>query len=82
MGTEFAGAICGLTLAGYWVDRKFGTGNKGVLIGAGIGVVGGTYNFIRQAIALSKATEKEARIERDERHHPHRPDPSDGSHEQ
>jgi F0F1-type ATP synthase assembly protein I len=69
LGTELAGAICGLTLLGYWIDRKYVTGNKGVLIGAGIGVIGGMYNFLRQAIALSKETEKEAHEESDERHH-------------
>jgi F0F1-type ATP synthase assembly protein I len=57
MGTEFAGALCGLTLLGYWIDRHFGSGRKATLICASIGLVGGMYNFIRQAIALSKETE-------------------------
>ena len=56
MGTELAGAVCGLTLAGYWFDRHFQTGNKGVVTGAIIGIVGGGYNFIREAMALSKET--------------------------
>ena len=54
MGIELAAAIVGLTLAGYWVDYKFGTGPKGLLIGAVVGIVGGFYNFIRQALLLEK----------------------------
>jgi len=61
MGVEFAAALCGLTLVGYWVDRHYGTGNKGTLIGAGIGLLGGGYNFIREAMALSKATIESSR---------------------
>jgi F0F1-type ATP synthase assembly protein I len=57
MGTELAGAVCGMTLAGYWIDRHFGTGNKGVMILATLGLVGGMYNFIRQALELSKRTQ-------------------------
>jgi F0F1-type ATP synthase assembly protein I len=54
MGLELAAAIVALTLAGLWVDHRFGTGPKGVIIGAILGVVGGSYNFIRQALALTK----------------------------
>ncbi len=71
MGTEFAGAICGLTLAGYWIDRHFETGTKGVLIGASIGLIGGMYNFIRQALELSRRTQKYSHHNTDE----HRNDP-------
>lgn len=67
MGTELAGAICGLTLVGYWVDRHYGTGNTGVIIGASIGVVGGMYNFLRQALALSRSTESAAQRQREAR---------------
>ena len=54
MGLELAAAIVGLTLAGYWVDHRFGTSPKGLLTGAVIGIVGGFYNFIRQALLLEK----------------------------
>lgn len=53
MGMELAGAIVGLTLVGLWIDHRFETNPKGVLICAGVGIVGGFYNFIRQALALS-----------------------------
>jgi F0F1-type ATP synthase assembly protein I len=51
VGLEFAAAVAGLSLLGYWIDRHFGTGPWGLLIGAGIGLVGGTYNLIRDALA-------------------------------
>jgi F0F1-type ATP synthase assembly protein I len=56
LGLELAASIVGLTLAGLWVDYRFSTGPKGVLVGASLGVVGGLYNFIRAALRLS-ATE-------------------------
>jgi hypothetical protein len=57
MGLELAAAIIALTLVGLWVDYKFGTGHKGVITGAVLGIVGGLYNFIRQALALMKQEE-------------------------
>jgi F0F1-type ATP synthase assembly protein I len=54
MGLELAAAIVGLTLAGLWVDYKFGTGRKGLIVGATLGIIGGSYNFIRQALQLIK----------------------------
>lgn len=49
MGFEFAGGMIGLVLVGMLIDWKFATGPWGVVVGAGLGVVGGMYNFIRQA---------------------------------
>ena len=57
MGIELAAAIVALTLAGLWVDHTFGTGRKGVIIGATLGVVGGFYNFLRQALLLAKQSD-------------------------
>ena len=54
MGLELAAAVVGLTLVGLWVDHQFGTGRKGLIIGATLGVVGGFYNFLRQALLLAK----------------------------
>ncbi len=59
MGFELAAAIVGLTLVGLWVDYRFGTRPVGVLVGAGIGVVGGFYNFIRAALQLSSGTKSD-----------------------
>ncbi len=50
MGLEFTAAGVGFTLIGYWIDRHYGCEPKGVLIGAGLGIVGGGYNFIRESL--------------------------------
>ena len=54
IGIEFAAAVAGLTLLGYWIDRHFGTDPKGLLICAGLGLVGGMYNLIRSSLLASK----------------------------
>jgi F0F1-type ATP synthase assembly protein I len=53
LGFELAASIVGLTLLGLWIDYRYSTSPKGVLIGVGLGVVGGLYNFIRAALRLS-----------------------------
>jgi len=52
---ELAGAVVGLTLFGLWVDYHFRTKPIGVLVGATLGVVGGLYNFVRDALRMTKA---------------------------
>ena len=64
MGFELAAAIIGLTLAGWWVDWKYGTEPKGVVTGAVLGIVGGFYNFIRQALKLMRLQEQAEQEER------------------
>ena len=54
IGFEVVGAVAGLTLVGYWVDRRYGCQPWGVLIGAGLGLVGGMYNLIRESLAAVK----------------------------
>ena len=54
MGLELGAAIVGLTLVGYWIDRQFDSHPRGLLVGAVLGVVGGMYNFIREALRLSQ----------------------------
>ncbi|MCH9650710.1 MAG: AtpZ/AtpI family protein [Deltaproteobacteria bacterium] len=39
-----------LTLLGYWLDRRYGWQPWGVLVGALLGLVGGMYNLIRDAL--------------------------------
>jgi F0F1-type ATP synthase assembly protein I len=48
IGFEFVGAVLGLTLAGYFWDGHFGTSPWGILIGLVLGLIGGTYNMVRQ----------------------------------
>jgi F0F1-type ATP synthase assembly protein I len=54
LGIELAAAVGGLTLAGYWWDRHFGTEPWGFWIGLTVGMVGGMYNLIRQALAATR----------------------------
>ena len=67
IGIELVGAVVGFTLVGYWIDRHFGVGPWGVLIGVGLGLVGGMYNLIRQSLLASKeaAPAREAQRETD-----------------
>jgi F0F1-type ATP synthase assembly protein I len=61
MGFELAAAIVGLTLVGLWVDYRWKCGPAGVLVGAGLGIVGGLYNFMRQALRLGRQSRDERR---------------------
>jgi ATP synthase protein I len=54
IGVELVAAVVGFTLIGYWLDRHFGIRPWGVLIGALLGLVGGMYNVIRQALAATR----------------------------
>jgi F0F1-type ATP synthase assembly protein I len=66
MGLELGGAVIGLTLLGLWIDYQFGTTPVGVLVGAGLGVIGGLYNFIKAALRLNRSSEPD-RTKDDER---------------
>ncbi len=39
---------------GWWLDRRFGWGNKGVIIGSMLGLAGGLYLLIKDAIRINK----------------------------
>jgi len=74
MGLELAAAIVGLTLAGWWVDYRFGTGRKGILVGAILGIVGGFYNFLKQALELSRQQNLTKGDDSDNGNDPNKPD--------
>ena len=58
MGVELAAAVGGFTILGLWLDSRYGTEPRALLICASIGVVGGLYNFVRAArIAAAAASE-------------------------
>lgn len=56
---ELAAAVAGFTLIGYWIDRHFGSAPWGLIVGLALGLVGGLYNLVREALAAAK----EARAE-------------------
>jgi hypothetical protein len=59
VGFEFAGAVLGLALVGWWLDKKYGWSPWGVLIGAGLGLIGGTYNLIRESLMAFKDADRQ-----------------------
>lgn len=54
MGMELAAVITGFTLLGYFGDRHFQTEPVLLLIGVGLGVIGGGYSFMRNALRISR----------------------------
>lgn len=54
LGMELVGAIVGMGLIGWLIDRWQGTAPKATLVGAVIGILGGGYNFIRSAMKLNR----------------------------
>jgi F0F1-type ATP synthase assembly protein I len=68
IGTEFAGAVGGFCLLGWWIDRHWQiSGHKAFLICALLGLLGGLYNLVRQALAAVKANQDEAKRGTDSR---------------
>ncbi len=51
VGIEFAAAVAGFSLVGYWIDGRYDTGPWGLLIALALGLIGGTYNLVRQSLA-------------------------------
>ena len=61
VGLELAGAVAGLSLIGYWIDRHYGTGPWGLVVGLALGIVGGLYNFVREALQATQEAQQEDR---------------------
>ena len=66
IGVEFAVAVAGLSLLGYWIDRRYGSSPWGLLIGLAIGLIGGTYNLIRESLIATQEASEAAREKRRE----------------
>lgn len=67
LGLEFAAAVVGFVLLGLWIDARWGTRPKGVLICTILGLVGGMYNFLRGALkATREAAEQDKERKRDQ----------------
>ena len=59
MGFEFGLAIVLLAGLGWWIDRKLGSEPKGVLIFGTIGLIGGTYLFLKEALKAQRQAARE-----------------------
>ena len=53
IGFEFAAAVAGFVLVGYWIGKYYGRAEMGIVIGAVLGLIGGMYNLIRATLAAS-----------------------------
>lgn len=51
IGLNFSAAVAGFGLAGWWVDSRWDTRPWGVLIGVALGLIGATYNLVRESMA-------------------------------
>ena len=49
LGLELAAAVVGGTLVGLWIDRHYDSAPWAAVVGGLVGIVGGLYNFVRQA---------------------------------
>jgi F0F1-type ATP synthase assembly protein I len=49
-GFELVAAVLGFSLVGYWLGGKFDQVLLGTAIGGILGIVGGMYNLVRQAL--------------------------------
>lgn len=61
LGFEYAAAVAGFTIIGYWLGGYFGNAKLGIVIGAVLGVFGGMYNLIRSASAIGSRREEDSR---------------------
>ena len=68
IGVEFAAAVAGFTLVGYWIGGHFGRDLLGLVIGAVFGIVGGGYNLIRESLrAMKQAYRQDAKDPTDDK---------------
>ncbi len=65
VGVEFAGAVGGFVLIGWWVDSRWETAPWGILIGMVLGLVGGMYNLVKASLSAFKQYEKKEPTDRD-----------------
>jgi F0F1-type ATP synthase assembly protein I len=59
IGVEFVGAVAVFALVGYWADRHWQSSPWGLLIGLALGLIGGMYNLIREAMQASRQAREE-----------------------
>ncbi|HEX2252404.1 MAG TPA: AtpZ/AtpI family protein [Thermoanaerobaculia bacterium] len=54
IGFELVAAVGALMLMGWWIDRHFGTTPWALVIGAVVGLIGGMYNLVREALGATR----------------------------
>lgn len=54
MGTQLFASVLGMWGIGWWIDSEYGTAPKWGITFLILGAISGFYQFIRQAISISK----------------------------
>ena len=66
IGIEYASAVAVFALLGYWIDGRYGCRPWGLVIGTALGLIGGTYNLVRQSLSAFQPPGRHNRPEDDE----------------
>jgi len=61
MGVDLAAAVGGFTLIGWFADRHWQVFPRYTITGAVLGLIGGMYNLVRQALAASRPESRRQR---------------------
>lgn len=77
MGAEFTAGIVGMLALGWLVDEGLDTKPWGMIIGAAMGIVGGGYNFFRQAQKMNRDASEAFRRDHADRPRTSRDDAAD-----
>ena len=67
LGLELGGGLAGCVLVGWLIDRWLDTAPRAMIALATFGAIAGMYNFIRQAVRMTRQQERE-RARRREQH--------------
>lgn len=59
VGMEFAAGIIGFALLGIWFDYHYKKSPWGVLVGMALGLIGSTYNLLKQSRAAFGTKKKD-----------------------
>lgn len=59
IGVELVGGVAVFALVGYWADRHWQSSPWGLLAGLTLGLIGGMYNLIREAMQASRQAREE-----------------------
>ena len=67
IGLQLAGGVAGCALGGYWIDRHYGSQPWGLVVGLALGIGGGLYNLVNEALQGSREAEREDEAARRDR---------------
>jgi ATP synthase protein I len=59
LGLQLAGGVAGFALIGYWIDRQYGSRPWGLIVGVVLGIVGGLYNLVKEALQATREAAQE-----------------------